>query len=68
MGIMLTAQFVNGILLPVLLIFLIRIINNRRIMGKYRNGRLANLLCYLTISVVVALSAILLVMQVLGMD
>jgi Mn2+/Fe2+ NRAMP family transporter len=68
MGIMLTAQFVNGILLPVLLIFLIRIINNRRIMGKYRNGRLANLLCYLTISVVVALSAILLVMQALGMD
>jgi Mn2+/Fe2+ NRAMP family transporter len=66
MGIMLAAQFVNGILLPVLLIFLVRIINDRRVMGRYRNGRLANALNYLTIAVVVALSVVLLVMQVLG--
>jgi Mn2+/Fe2+ NRAMP family transporter len=67
MGVMLTAQFINGILLPVLLVFLIRIINNQRIMGVYRNGRLANVLSILTICVVVVLTAILLVMQVLGM-
>jgi Mn2+/Fe2+ NRAMP family transporter len=66
MGIMLTAQFVNGVLLPVLLIFLVRIINDRRVMGAYRNGRLANVLSYLTIIVVVVLSVVLLVMQVLG--
>jgi Mn2+/Fe2+ NRAMP family transporter len=66
MGIMLTAQFINGILLPVLLIFLVRIINDRRVMGAYRNRRLANTLSYLTIAVVVVLSAVLLVMQVLG--
>jgi Mn2+/Fe2+ NRAMP family transporter len=66
MDIMLTAQFVNGILLPVLLIFLVRIINNRRVMGVYRNRRLANTLSYLTIAVVAVLSAILLAMQVLG--
>ena len=66
MGVMLTAQFVNGILLPVLLVFLIFIINDRRVMGKYRNGRLANMLSYITIIAVVALSAVLLVMQILG--
>jgi Mn2+/Fe2+ NRAMP family transporter len=66
MGIMLTAQFINGILLPVLLVFLVRIINDRRVMGAYRNRRLANTLSYLTIAVVVVLSAVLLVMQVLG--
>jgi Mn2+/Fe2+ NRAMP family transporter len=66
MGVMLTAQFVNGILLPVLLVFLVRIINNKRVMGAYKNGPLANFLCYLTIIVVVVLSAVLLVMQVLG--
>ncbi|MDR2587727.1 MAG: Nramp family divalent metal transporter [Coriobacteriales bacterium] len=66
MGIMLTAQFVNGILLPVLLIFLVRIINNRRVMGVYHNRRLANALSYLTIAVVAVLSAILLAMQLLG--
>jgi Mn2+/Fe2+ NRAMP family transporter len=66
MGIMLTAQFVNGILLPVLLVFLVRIINDRRVMGTYRNGKLANMLSYLTIFVVVVLSVVLLVMQVMG--
>ena len=66
LGVMLTAQFVNGILLPVLLVFMVIIINNRRVMGEHKNGRLANSLSYLTIAVVVALSAVLLVMQVLG--
>jgi NRAMP (natural resistance-associated macrophage protein)-like metal ion transporter len=66
MGVMLTAQFVNGILLPVLLVFLVRIINDRRVMGAYRNRRLANALSYLTIAVVAALSVILLAMQILG--
>ena len=64
--VMLTAQFVNGILLPILLVFLVRIINNRRVMGTFKNGRLANSLSYLTIIVVAVLSVILLVMQVLG--
>ncbi|MDR2106554.1 MAG: divalent metal cation transporter, partial [Coriobacteriales bacterium] len=66
MGVMLTAQFINGVLLPVLLVFLVRIINDRRVMGIYRNRRLANTLSYLTIAVVAVLSAVLLVMQVLG--
>jgi Mn2+/Fe2+ NRAMP family transporter len=66
MGVMLTAQFVNGILLPILLVFLVIIINNPRVMGQHRNGKLANVLSILTISVVVVLSAILLAMQVLG--
>jgi Mn2+/Fe2+ NRAMP family transporter len=66
MGIMLTAQFINGILLPVLLVFLMIIINNRRIMGAFKNGKLANTLSVLTISVVIVLSGILLVMQILG--
>jgi Mn2+/Fe2+ NRAMP family transporter len=66
MGIMLTAQFINGILLPVLLVFLVRIINNKRVMGEHKNGKLANALSLLTIVVVIVLSAILLVMQVLG--
>jgi Mn2+/Fe2+ NRAMP family transporter len=68
MGIMLTAQVVNGMLLPVLLLFLIRVINNKRVMGSYTNGHLANVLSWITIIIVVVLTAILLVMQVLGMD
>jgi Mn2+/Fe2+ NRAMP family transporter len=67
MGVMLTAQFVNGLLLPVLLVFLVRIINNRRVMGVHKNGRVANALSFLTIAVVIVLTAILLTMQVLGL-
>jgi Mn2+/Fe2+ NRAMP family transporter len=66
MGVMLTSQFVNGLLLPILLVFLVRIINNRRVMGNFKNGKLANFLSLVTITVVIVLTAILLVMQVLG--
>ncbi|MDR2109455.1 MAG: Nramp family divalent metal transporter [Coriobacteriales bacterium] len=67
MGIMLTAQVINGVLLPVLLVFMLRLANNRRVMGAYRNGRLANSLTTVAIVVVIALTAILFVMQALGL-
>ncbi|MDR0458924.1 MAG: Nramp family divalent metal transporter [Coriobacteriales bacterium] len=67
MGVMLTAQFINGILLPILLVFLMRIINDRRLMGDLQNGRLANALSILTIASVIVLSVILLVMQIFGL-
>ena len=66
LSIMLTAQFVNGILLPVLLLFLIVLINSKRIMGMYANGKLANTLSILIIVAVIVLTGILLVMQILG--
>jgi Mn2+/Fe2+ NRAMP family transporter len=68
MGIMLTAQVVNGVLLPILLIFLVRLVNNKRIMGEAANGRTGNLLIWITIVIVVAFTAILFVMQALGLD
>jgi len=37
--IMVLSQAVNGILLPFLLLFMIRIVNDRRIMGRYTNAR-----------------------------
>jgi NRAMP (natural resistance-associated macrophage protein)-like metal ion transporter len=66
MFIMLSAQVVNGILLPILLVFLLLIANNRHLMGANRNGRLANVLSVLTIIAVVALTVALLVFQFLG--
>jgi Mn2+/Fe2+ NRAMP family transporter len=44
------------VLLPVVLIFMLILVNDRRIMGKYTNGRLMNLLSFLTIAVLVFLS------------
>ena len=36
MGVMLTAQFVNGLILPVLLVFMALISSDKRVMGKYQ--------------------------------
>lgn len=66
MGIMLTAQFVNGVILPVLLVFMAIICTDKHVMGKYTVGKVTRALLYLTIVVVGILSAICLVMQVLG--
>ena len=40
--IMVLSQAVNGVLLPFLLIFMMIIVNDRRIMGRYVNGRVYN--------------------------
>lgn len=66
MGIMLTAQFVNGVILPILLVFMAIICTDKHIMGKYCVSRVTRILLYITIGVVGLLSAACLVMQILG--
>lgn len=66
MGVMLTAQFVNGVILPVLLAFMAIISADKRIMGQYRQSKLGTVLLWLTVGVVGLLTVILLVMQLLG--
>jgi Mn2+/Fe2+ NRAMP family transporter len=68
MGIMLTSQVVNGVLLPVLLIFLVLLANNHRLMGRYANHKLSNILTWATIIIVIALTLALFIMQALGMS
>jgi len=63
--IMILSQAVNGVLLPFLLIFMIRIINDRRLMGKHVNGKATNALAWTTVVVVIALTVVLLVGSVL---
>ncbi|QCK13864.1 Nramp family divalent metal transporter [Mangrovivirga cuniculi] len=43
-GLILFAQAANGILLPLIVAFLIWIMNNKTILGKHRNGYVANIL------------------------
>ncbi|MDR3135913.1 MAG: divalent metal cation transporter [Coriobacteriales bacterium] len=68
MAIMLMAQVVNGVLLPVLLVFLLLLANNKRLMGRFTNGRMANLLSLAVIVAIVLLTLGLLVMQALGWE
>ncbi len=66
LSVMLTAQFVNGIILPVLLVFMALIAADRRIMGEHRNRFVSKFLIWLTVAIVTVLTAALLIMQVLG--
>ena len=61
-GISLGSQVLNGIMLPVVLISMMLLVNNKRIMGEYVNKPLNNLIGWTTVSALVALSLTLLVM------
>ena len=61
MTIMVLSQAINGVLLPVLLVFQMKLVNDRRVMGKHTNGRLANILGWGTTWILMALTVVLLV-------
>jgi len=54
--IMYYTQVVNGLLLPVILIFILLLVNDRKIMGEHTNGTVMNLLSWLTVAVLIVLS------------
>jgi Mn2+/Fe2+ NRAMP family transporter len=61
-------QFLNGLLLPIVLIFVLRLVNDRDLMGKYTNGTLFNVLSYGTTAVLILLTIALLVSPLLGVS
>ena len=58
-GIMLVTQEVAGMLCPIILIFMVLLINNKDIMGKYINNKLQNIVIWITVIFIVILSVIL---------
>lgn len=65
-GIMMAAQVVNGVLLPVLMIYMVIIASDKRIMGRYVNGRLWTVITWATIAVIIVLTIVMFVLQALG--
>ena len=61
-GIMMIAQVINGVLLPVLLVFMVLIASDKHVMGRYANGRVWNALTWFTIVAVTALTVIMFVL------
>ncbi|MDX9820584.1 MAG: Nramp family divalent metal transporter [Syntrophales bacterium] len=55
-SIMFYTQVANGLLLPVVLLFMLSLINDRRIMGTYVNGPMMNIVSWGTVSVLVGMS------------
>jgi Mn2+/Fe2+ NRAMP family transporter len=60
------SQNLQGLLLPVVLVFMVLLVNDGRIMGRHRNGRLANVLAWGAVALVIALDAVLLGVTALG--
>jgi NRAMP (natural resistance-associated macrophage protein)-like metal ion transporter len=58
------SQRINGILLPVVLICMMLLINNKEVMGDYTNKRLGNIVGWTTIIILIALSLVLLVTSI----
>lgn len=65
-GIMMAAQVINGVLLPVLLVFMVGIASDRHIMGAWRNGRVWNILMWVTIVSVTVLTIVMFALQAMG--
>jgi len=52
----LLSQVLNGVLLPIILILILRLVNRRDLMGKYVNSKFDNLMAYGTVVVMIGLS------------
>jgi NRAMP (natural resistance-associated macrophage protein)-like metal ion transporter len=59
--IILFSQVANGILLPFVLIFMLRLCNREDLMGSHRNTRLFNIIAWTTCVVIIALTVLLVI-------
>ena len=57
-SVLLVTQVINGLLLPVLLVSVLRLVNDRELMGAHANGPVYNAASWLTVVVVSALSVL----------
>jgi NRAMP (natural resistance-associated macrophage protein)-like metal ion transporter len=55
-SIMFYSQVINGILLPFVLIFMLLLINDKRVMGDYINSKLMNVVSWTTVIILIGLS------------
>ena len=62
---MMISQTFNGLLLPVILITMLVLINDKRLMGKFTNSRLFNIMAWVTVVALIILALILLVVTFL---
>jgi Mn2+/Fe2+ NRAMP family transporter len=58
MTIMFVSQVVNGAVLPFVLMFMIKLINDKNLMGTYVNGPVFNVIAWLTVVIMIVLTVI----------
>jgi len=60
------SQVLNGVLLPFVLYFMLRLVNNKELMGKHTNSRWFNVIAWATTVIVVGLSVVMMWQQIRG--
>jgi NRAMP (natural resistance-associated macrophage protein)-like metal ion transporter len=63
MNLILSTQQIAGFLTPVIIIFMILLVNDKRIMGKYVNNKLQNIISTLTVLLIILCTVALIVAQ-----
>ncbi len=51
-------QAINGVVLTLVVLFVLRLVNNRRLMGRYTNGPIYNAIAWISAAILVVLSAL----------
>ena len=68
-GMIVASQYLQGLLLPIILVFLFLLVNDKRLLGNHVNGRWKNVLAVVSIGLVVVLDGALIgvgLLSVLG--
>jgi len=55
---MFLSQVVNGAVLPFVLIFMLKLINDKRLMGEHTNGPFFNIIAWATVLIMVLLTCL----------
>jgi Mn2+/Fe2+ NRAMP family transporter len=61
---MLSSQTLNGVLLPIILIVMLKLINDRRLMGRFKNGRIFNFVAWVTVIIIILLTVVLVIVSI----
>jgi Mn2+/Fe2+ NRAMP family transporter len=62
--IMYFSQVINGMVLPFVLIFMLLLINDRKLMGDHTNGPLFNMITWVTTIVMIGFTLLLLIQMI----
>ncbi|MFA6992244.1 MAG: divalent metal cation transporter [Candidatus Gracilibacteria bacterium] len=66
--IMIISQDINGILLPFILIFVMLLINNKKIMGEYTNRPIGNVIAWTTIAGIIGITCVMVATSIMGLN
>ncbi|HMF96619.1 MAG TPA: divalent metal cation transporter, partial [Vicinamibacterales bacterium] len=64
--VMVLSQVANGVLLPFVLIFVLLLVNDRELMGSYVNSKWYNVVSWITVGVMIALTIAMVIAQARG--